>query len=61
MKIAILKLLCWIDDNINHRFIEKVFLSHDNKTCRWLWENLSYNYCQKVQIGLYNTLEEKDK
>ena len=60
MKLLFLKFMCWIDDNINHK-IENLFLITDTKFSRWLWENISYKFCQWSQINLYKYIEQEDK
>ena len=61
MKLLFLKFMCWIDDNINHKFIENLFFITDTKISRWLWWNISYKFCQRSQINLYKYMEQENK
>ena len=60
MKLLFLKFMCWIDDNINHK-IENLFLMADTIVTRWLWENISYRFCQWSQISLYEYIEQENR
>lgn len=35
----------WIDDNINHEFVDTFFSQFDNDLSFWLWENISHRFC----------------
>ena len=65
MKKITLEILIWIDNNINHKFIDKLFdkfISKDYDKFNlvyWIWVNTSRRYCNFVFVTLESWCEER--